>query len=1331
MTDWLAYGKGFGKGVGNFVKSTAEGVVDLAKGGYRLATDPASREQAYETGKVLAGKASQAVGAAVDDPMGTLDGMRNRAASAWGALQQERAKAAAAGRLEEFDGQLAGRGLSEVASLFVPVSKVAGLGKAAELAGEAGKAGRAVEAGALAGKAIEEGGAQASHVLAAVEECPLKAAAEAEAKAANLSEQIAENAVGKKTQALEETCLGGCPISLATGEELLELEDFRWDGPLPLVWRRFYRSGQSAIDLQLGHGWLTPLDEWLDIAAANIHFHDREGRSIALPLPAPGGYSLNLPARLRLYREDQQYRLLAENGAERIFAADTGRLLAWQNPTGQRIDLVYDAQGKVQLLQASWGKALLIQREAGRIAAIVPARRGGQGWEAAAQPLCTYQYDAQGDLAAALNRLNQGERYAYRNHVIIRRRLASGFSFHFEWDDYTPKGRCLRNTGDHGIYAYRFEWTDSGISRAIDSRGGVTEYMHDANALLLWQTSPEGRRTHYAYDANKRLVSVTDPAGHSTHYAYDEEGRLTTLTDALGQAYQLGYDDQSRPVALTDPLGQTWTRAYDAQGRLLETQDPQGGATRYAYNELGLLAAVTNALGQTRRLLWDTQARLLGETGFDGRQYRYQYDAEDRLLAAIAADTLETRYQYDAVGRLLGVTAADGRATQLEYNAQGLLTRYTDAAGQATEYCYAEGLSQPSERIDPSGQRLRYRYDSERNLIGLINAKDETYTLQYDRDENLIEETGFDGRILRYRYDPAGRLQASARQGAEGWLKTFFERDALGRLVKTNNPDGTSNQFAYDALGRLHAAENAAARLHFHYNALGQIVQESQNDASVAHAYDALGRRSATTAPDGRRIAYEYDAKGWLAAVTLDGQPLSRHRFDELGREIARQQGELVSRYDYDPAGRLKAQYSQRKGGPEPVVRRHYGYDDAGRLALVDDFRHGQSHYLYDPAGRLLQVQGLSVEQFVHDPAGNFIGQSGQSGAAPGDRLKFFGDRHFSYDPAGNLSEERRGREGRLVRRFTYDGDNRLARVEDAQGATTYHYDPLGRRIAKQTAQGETRFVYDGARLLEESGGGRSRLYLFEPGGFKPLACADRTGAANAVYYYHLDHLGTPREMTDAQGRVVWAARYRAYGALALAEVEEIDNPLRFQGQYFDHETGLHYNLNRYYDAEAGRFTQPDPIGLAGGENLFQYAVNPVNWIDPLGLAGKDCGIIESLTVDTPYGPALQSSEASAMAARAQVESGASLYRVGTTGKSQAAEAQFWALEHPSTPGFAQRYGIPAENVQNFNFIESATLKPGTPFVTRPSPPVGANPGGGIEVVVPSGGVNMNWFSYQ
>ena len=112
----------------------------------------------------------------------------------------------------------------------------------------------------------------------------------------------------------------------------------------------------------------------------------------------------------------------------------------------------------------------------------------------------------------------------------------------------------------------------------------------------------------------------------------------------------------------------------------------------------------------------------------------------------------------------------------------------------------------------------------------------------------------------------------------------------------------------------------------------------------------------------------------------------------------------------------------------------------------------------------------------------------------------------------------------------------------------------------------------------------------------------------DVLSWYHCDHLGTPQEMSDRNGQIVWSADHKAWGEIREqrsenAKQQGLSNPLRFQGQYHDHETGLHYNRYRYYDPRVGRFISKDPIGYAGGLNLFAYAPNPVGWVDPLGLA--------------------------------------------------------------------------------------------------------------------------------
>jgi hypothetical protein len=150
--------------------------------------------------------------------------------------------------------------------------------------------------------------------------------------------------------------------------------------------------------------------------------------------------------------------------------------------------------------------------------------------------------------------------------------------------------------------------------------------------------------------------------------------------------------------------------------------------------------------------------------------------------------------------------------------------------------------------------------------------------------------------------------------------------------------------------------------------------------------------------------------------------------------------------------------------------------------------------------------------------------------------------------------------------------------------------------------------------------------------------------------------------------------------------------------------------------------------GIAGNSAVLESSSAPgVKSIEVEGVATASKSIKGEIT--TPYGPALQSEAAEALAARQFVEQGSQLYRIGTTGKSAAGEAQFWALEQPFGATYPARYGIPPENVLRANFIEVGHLKPGTQFITRPAPPVGPNPGGGIEVVVPENGVILELFA--
>ncbi|MEX9967747.1 RHS repeat-associated core domain-containing protein [Providencia stuartii] len=185
------------------------------------------------------------------------------------------------------------------------------------------------------------------------------------------------------------------------------------------------------------------------------------------------------------------------------------------------------------------------------------------------------------------------------------------------------------------------------------------------------------------------------------------------------------------------------------------------------------------------------------------------------------------------------------------------------------------------------------------------------------------------------------------------------------------------------------------------------------------------------------------------------------------------------------------------------------------------------------------------------------------------------------------------------------------------------HDDALGRLIHKvvgsqahgKPTRHETHFVWQGLRLLQEQdiNTGKHQTYCYEEhGSYTPLAVIVKQPAGYRYYWHHCDINSAPLDVTNAQGNTVWSGKYERFGFVRSSplsfysdpdrKMESFEQNLRYAGQYFDNETGLHFNTFRFYDPQIGRFIMPDPIGLLGGINLYQYAPNPLAWVDPLGL---------------------------------------------------------------------------------------------------------------------------------
>ena len=413
----------------------------------------------------------------------------------------------------------------------------------------------------------------------------------------------------------------------------------------------------------------------------------------------------------------------------------------------------------------------------------------------------------------------------------------------------------------------------------------------------------------------------------------------------------------------------------------------------------------------------------------------------------------------------------------------------------------------------------------------------------------------------------------------------------------------------------------------YRHDAAGRVLSESGINGAVGYEWDALSNLTGLTLPGEQKLAWLHYGSGHVSAIRFGQQLVTEFTRDRLHREVRRTQGAREQLRQYDSLGRRTLQRSELSTDvilPEQaLLERLYRYTARGELSGVSDTLRGEVDYGYDAEGRLLKHyearQGHSRAQFSYDAADN-LAASDDAVPVTDNRLQHWQALFMKYDHWGNLVSRRIGL---YEQHYAYDAENRLvsARGTGPEGRfeARYHYDALGRRTRKivTTTHGttDTRFLWQGYRLLQEQQeSGLRSTYVYDPNeAWSPLARVDhlRDQSSGEIYWFNTDLNGAPLEVTDERGAVRWSGQYGSFGEVRhqsegfsrlVNRTAMAHQPLRYAGQYADGETGLHYNLFRYYDPQVGRFIVQDPIGLNGGWNLYQYAPNPLGWIDPLGL---------------------------------------------------------------------------------------------------------------------------------
>jgi RHS repeat-associated protein len=845
----------------------------------------------------------------------------------------------------------------------------------------------------------------------------------------------------------------------------------------------------------------------------------------------------------------------------------------------------------------------------------------------AAGQVTRYGYDAAGNRTSLTDANNHTTTFGYdqygnRTNITDALGHATGFS-------YDLVGRLTGRT-DALNRSESFTWDDRDrLTRHVNPAGATNAWVYDGNGNRTAWTNELGFVRTYEYDPLDRLTTITLPGDGFAFqtFGYDDANNRVSVTDALNHQTKFGYDALGRLTAVTNALGNVWSFTVDAEGRRTRATDPNLHSQSFAYDAVGQL---------TKQIVILSEAKNLTNS--------FAYDNLGNLTRVVDPRSNPLTFGYDAVSRLTQITYAGGSSEKFGYDGVGNVTSITNRAGQAIVLTYDAANRLTQKSCVGTGDTITYAYDSANQLTGVVAAV-----------------TGGTS-VLGFQYDAAGRLTNELQKvGQASSLSIGYEYYADGRRKKLIYPDATFITYEYNAKGWLTA------------------IKDGGTNTIVSYEYDAAGRRTRRELENNTFTTYEYDDANQLLAVVhgragSPSQPLASYEYsyDAAGNRtnmIRSGMGFQPVRsesYSYDPADQLIGVTYATGGAVERIVS--YFYDAAGnRTGMVEQVGSTTNTTVYtaNSDNQLTNVNttrgGITVTGYVQPgPSSNkwyasvararsqesVVSRQNGTFSIPGVPVTgganaltvtvtdvsgniatqvvnvtvVNGMTSLGYDGNGNQTND-------AVWSYSYDAENKLKSASNGSLTINYSYDAQGRQIERRTSGATTttnRMYYAGWQLIAEYDGAGTlqRKYVYGPGIDEPLRMTSLQSPITD-HYFHSDGLGSVTEVTDSQGLLAERYSYDVYGTPTIYDAagsvlgtSALRNSVLFTGRLRDPDTGWYNYRHRYYSPSLGRFVQPDPIGIQGGDvNLYRCCGNnPVNGVDPLGFRSLESRAVQFFT---------------------------------------------------------------------------------------------------------------------
>ncbi|TOA99927.1 type IV secretion protein Rhs [Vibrio parahaemolyticus] len=886
----------------------------------------------------------------------------------------------------------------------------------------------------------------------------------------------------------------------------------------------------------------------------------------------------------------------------------SGRAVLSEHSSGvDRTSVTYNPDGSVTVTNAlGHEQHYLFSRYNGKLK---PDSIQGAACTGFAGGTKSFGYDTNGELKSIINEEGQSFSYQYDQRGLeISRTSSTGDTITTQWHSEFPKPTKI--TSSYLVQEFTYDDRQRLLTLKLidrtnsDVRQWAFEYYPDSLGVPGQLKSVDGPRvdvddvTRFEYDAQANLSRVINSLGHVVSFDnYDAHGRAQSVTDANGVSYSLNYNTLGQLISSTGPDGTT-LYSYDESGLLVSITLPTNSIFTYEYDAAQQLMAVIDANGNRQSINRDLlgnieQVELKDNSGIAqwkqlhsytlngwlssttngaGNVYTYSYDKTANLTGKVDPSGNAYAYRYDGFSNLLQSIDPVNRATAMQYNDNALVTRVTDPRGRRTYYSY-NGYGDVLSVQSPDTGTAHYTYDKAGNLIGKTDAK---------------------GQVFTYHYDALNRLSSITVDGQPNASVTFSydepeAQHGVGQLTSITDASGVS-KYSYTASGELASQE---------------LIVDGRT-LFTNYTYDGAGQLASIAYPSGRKAVYQRNVAGEVIGVTLNNGVNSRTLVSDLVRKPFGPVTDLTHGNGLWEERQYDMNYQLESVQVAGAMYRSYLYTANSNVDSITDLMDsGYSQiFNYDKLSRLIDATGgYGTREYTYNYNGNRTAiyrdgvKDSYSIVFNSNRLTktSIGSITYSYDANGNTI-------GRGTDVFAYDAFNRLTEATVNGETSIYHYNSAHQRVRKSAGGVDVLYVYglDGELLAEvDAGTGQTQREYVWLDGQLVAYLVDGT-----VYHVHNDHLGTPQALTDETGATVWKASYSPFGK-ATVTTEQIKFNLRFPGQYYDAETGLHYNWHRYYDPALGRYLQSDRLGLFDGVDTYGYVHgNPLKFIDPTGEFG-------------------------------------------------------------------------------------------------------------------------------